>query len=125
MSETTPTKVDGRSRTWFTSTRQPAPASKGGARKWKETLTRDFLRGLSEDFAEHGPATIRTVRETDPGKYLSICATVLPKELDIRTDAADPERLEAQLSLLEAIIEERRAAKDITATVQVIGNADD
>ena len=64
-------------------------------------------------------ATIAKVREEDPGQYLRICATIIPKDLDVRVDGnVDPDRLEAQLALLEAIIEERRA-KDISAEIEV------
>ena len=109
--------------TRFSATRQPVKT--GRPKQAKDRLTREFWNALADDFVEHGKKAIALVRQEDPSAYLRVCASVIPKEIDIRTDSADPDRLEAQLSLLEAIIEERRAAKDITATVQVIGNADD
>ena len=82
------------------------------------------MRSISEDFSLHGVATIATVRETEPAKYLQIVASLMPKEIDVRsTDDADTERLELAIAMLDRIIE-ARAIKDVTDVVEVV-NADD
>ena len=55
----------------------------------RNKLGEDFVRALSEDFQEHGMAAIQTVRVDDPAAYLKVIAQVVPKELNIKTDAFD------------------------------------
>jgi hypothetical protein len=50
-----------------------------------------FIQALHADFEEHGAETIQTVRQEDPGTYLRVCASVLPKE--IKVDVSDLEKL--------------------------------
>lgn len=84
------------------------PKKTGRPRESKDRLTAAFWRELAEHFDEFGRAAIQTVYEEDPAAYLRVCASLMPKELDVRTDDMDPERLEAQLAILDAIIESRR-----------------
>ena len=51
---------------------------RGGSRN---RLTGDFLQALADDFAEFGAGVIRIVRAERPDRYLSIVASILPKEL--------------------------------------------
>src|SRR5262249_17921796 len=46
----------------------------------RDKLGRDFFQALSEDFAEHGAGGIKIVRFEDPGLYLKIVASTMPKE---------------------------------------------
>lgn len=78
--------------------RKGAPAG-----RIRNVIQTDFLRALSNDFKEHGEAVIETVRTTDPGKYLSIVAQLVPKELTVKHDPlgelSDGELLDALDSL--------------------------
>jgi hypothetical protein len=104
--------------TRFSSTRQPAKY--GRSRTFKDRLTHDFLRGLSDDFAKNGMATIEHVRETEPAQYLRICASLVPKEIDMRVeDGGDPQLLEQRLQLLDALLEARRAKTASAIDVEV------
>ena len=47
----------------------------------KHKLAGDFLRALADDFAINGVDAIERIRDSEPGTYLKIIASVLPKEL--------------------------------------------
>jgi len=53
----------------------------------RNKLGEDFLTKLQADFAEHGEKTIQQVREERPHEYLKVVASILPKELNVRSDA--------------------------------------
>jgi hypothetical protein len=55
----------------------------GRKRGSRDKLGRDFFQALSEDFAEHGAKVIECVRLEDPGLYLKIVASTMPRELTI------------------------------------------
>jgi hypothetical protein len=42
-----------------------------------------FIEAMEADFATHGAEVIEVGREKHPHKYLSICAQILPKEVDM------------------------------------------
>lgn len=62
----------------------PAGRPKGS----RNRLSENFLAALADDFDQHGIAAIKTVREEDPAKYLTVVAQLVPKETDlnIKTD---------------------------------------
>lgn len=53
----------------------------GRPRGARSRLGDTFLNALLNDFDEHGMDAIRRVCEDDPGTYLRILASLLPKEL--------------------------------------------
>ncbi len=55
----------------------PAGRPKGS----RNRLTGDFIAALAEDFEAHGAPAIEALRAKDPGRYLSIIASLVPKEL--------------------------------------------
>jgi hypothetical protein len=73
----------------------------------RDKLGRDFFQALSEDFAEHGRGVITIVRNEEPGLYLRIVASTMPKEFTVEhaAEALDDEELE----LMIAEMRERRA----------------
>jgi hypothetical protein len=60
----------------------PKGRSKGSRNKLGEA----FVSALHDDFVEYGPATIAKVRQEDPAAYVRVCASILPKELNVRVD---------------------------------------
>lgn len=56
----------------------PAGRPKGARSKLGEA----FLKGLLDDFTEHGIAAIIKVREDKPADYVKVVASILPKELE-------------------------------------------
>ena len=63
----------------------PAGRPKGA----RSRLSEAFLNALSEDFALHGAEAIRRCREEKPEVYLRVIASLLPKEVQVRTDPFD------------------------------------
>jgi len=57
----------------------------------RDKLGRDFFDALSKDFEEHGAGVIKIVRIEEPGLYLRIVASTMPKELTV-------ERVTSELS---------------------------
>lgn len=62
---------------------------KGRPKGSRNKLGEDFIQALQASFEEHGAATIETVRTERPHEYLKVVASILPKELNVRTDALD------------------------------------
>ena len=48
----------------------------------RQRLSDDFMRALSDDFAEHGPATIARLRESEPATYVRVIASLMPRTLE-------------------------------------------
>jgi hypothetical protein len=46
----------------------------------KNKLHRAFIEALTKDFEENGDKAIRQCRVTQPGKYLALIASTLPRE---------------------------------------------
>src|SRR5262245_6027745 len=62
----------------------PGNSGYGGRPKGsRNKLGEAFLQALQEDFEQHGAAAIQECREKKPEKYVAICASLLPKEVDM------------------------------------------
>ena len=61
----------------------PAGRPKGSRNKLGEA----FIQALQSDFEEHGEKVIETVRIEKPDQYLKVIASILPKELNVNTNA--------------------------------------
>lgn len=55
----------------------------------RNKLGEDFISAVAADFEKHGAATIKLVREERPHEYLKVVAGILPKELNVRTNALE------------------------------------
>jgi hypothetical protein len=49
----------------------------------RNRITALFLNTLAADFEEHGAKAIQECREHDPGTYVKVVASLLPKEVDL------------------------------------------
>lgn len=80
----------------------PAGRPKGS----RNALSEAFIHELHKDFTVNGTATIKELRETDPGAYIRAIASIVPKEFTINEGETSIERLLEQLTdsqLAEAI----------------------
>lgn len=55
----------------------------------RNKLGEAFIAALHDDFQKHGVAAIEVVRAEKPDQYLKVIASIVPKELTIKTDAFD------------------------------------
>ena len=77
----------------------------------RNRLSEDFLAGLQADFEEHGPAVIAQVRKDRPHEYLKIVASVLPREMQINSEAPREVHEYSTAELLAIIAEFRPASR--------------
>lgn len=76
---------------------------KGRPKGSRNKLGEDFLAKLQADFEEHGATTIEAVRKDRPHEYLKVVASILPKELNVRTDALNEMSDDDLASMLDAV----------------------
>jgi hypothetical protein len=53
----------------------------------RHKLSDKFILALHDDFAEHGHAVIKKVREEHPAVYLQVIGKLVPRELHFRNDS--------------------------------------
>lgn len=83
----------------------------GAAAHAKSRLNNKFVKALEKDFDEHGTDAIVLCRENDPGRYVGILASLLPKEatLNIQNQSALDDLSLEQLTTLLAGLEQLQA----------------
>ena len=80
----------------------------GKPTKARNRLQGDFLRILAEDFSTHGKSAIIEMREKKPAEYVKVCASLMPKEIEVSTTQLDDmsdDQLEATLLAMRTIID--------------------
>lgn len=77
----------------------PAGRKKGS----RNALGQAFIDALHDDFKANGVQAIKTVREERPHEYLKVVASILPKELNVRTDALDEMSDDDLAAILDAV----------------------
>ena len=73
----------------------------------RNKLGEDFIAALAADFETNGPETIVKVREERPHEYLKVIAGILPKELNVRTNAVEElsdDELAAAIAVLQSVL---------------------
>ena len=66
----------------------PDPRRIGRPAGSRDRLQRQFLYELAEDFEKHGAGVIRICRVEEPVKYLTIVASLMPRELSLEHSVA-------------------------------------
>ena len=86
----------------------------GGYSSARRALNNTFFRRLREDFEEHGVSAIEKMRESDPGGYVRMLASLLPQKLELEADVRDSrESLDLRgASAKEVVAELRRAVAE-------------
>ena len=64
----------------------PAGRPKGSRNK----LAEDFTRALADDFEKFGPEVVEKVRIERPAEYMKICASLLPKNVELTGGEGGP-----------------------------------
>lgn len=69
----------------------------------RNKLGEAFIDALQADFTEHGKQAIVQVREERPHEYLKVVASILPKELNVKTDALNEMSDDDLAGILDAV----------------------
>jgi hypothetical protein len=84
----------------------PGPGRPPGMRN---QLSEVFLQALASDFVEHGPAAIAKVLSERPHHYLSIVASLLPRQLHVERSSPFADLTDDELDQLERYLSASRA----------------
>jgi hypothetical protein len=93
-------------RTAFQKGCAPGPGRPPGARN---RLTEVALAALNEDFALHGPSVIEKVRLERPHHYLSVVASLLPRQLHVERSSPLGELSDEELRMVDELLSAMRA----------------
>ena len=63
------------------------PGNPGRPKGSRNKLGEAFISAMHDDFNKHGAAVIARVRDEKPDAYLKVVASILPKELNVNTNA--------------------------------------
>ena len=87
------------------------PTGNNGAARVK--LQRKYFDALLADFAEHGEAAIKIMRIEEPGAYIRVIASLMPKEFTV-TDNALGDLSDEDLAQLLARMQAMLKIVDVT-----------
>jgi hypothetical protein len=88
----------------------PGGRPKGSRTKLSET----FMRDLLADWEQHGPEALAKARENKPDVYVRVVASLMPREIDVRSTAHDDlsdEEIDARLAAYFSANLARRSAR--------------
>ena len=94
MRVTEDTEAKQRPSHWFRPGESGNP--RGRPKGARSRLGTAFIEALEADFNAHGAEVIAACREKLPGKYVSVVAALLPKEVDMALEIDVNQRLEIQ-----------------------------
>jgi hypothetical protein len=81
------------------------PGNPGRPKGSRNKLGEAFVQALHDDFQTEGVAAIQTMRANDPGGYVRVIASLLPKEVKIEnTSDLTDEQLDARLRQLVDVV---------------------
>jgi hypothetical protein len=88
--------------------------SRGRQKGARDRFSAAFLTDFADDYEQHGKAAIQAVREKDPGTYMRVAASLLPKQVEISEDSelaryTDDEIEEMYQELRQRIEDKKRA----------------
>jgi hypothetical protein len=73
----------------------------------RNKLGEEFIAAMHADFEQHGADTIKRVREERPADYVKVIAGILPKELNVTTNALEElsdDDLAAGIAALQSVL---------------------
>ena len=59
---------------------------KGRPKGARNRLSEEYIQALHAHFQEHGADAIQRVCETEPGTYIKVIASLVPKEMNVKVD---------------------------------------
>ena len=72
----------------------------------RNRLQGDFMLALANDFEKEGKRAIVEAREKDPMGYIKVCATLMPKELEVKRTMGeiDDDQLDAAILAVRTVL---------------------
>ena len=100
----------------------------GRPRGAKNKLHRSFIEALTKDFEENGDKAIRQCRVTQPGKYLALIASTLPREFFFEHNTVgqlSDDELDRMIEMLRGRVQAERitAQTPLMLTVEKVPDA--
>ena len=89
---------------------QPGQDSRGKQKGARDRLSTKFLTALADDFEQNGVKALREVRTKDPATYMRVCASIVPKELEIARQSVEDlseDQLAAYIAVLDKLVQEQ------------------
>jgi hypothetical protein len=113
--EITAPPADSALRPWQKGGPTPNPAGRGKGVTNK--FSRAFLHDVSRKWAEHGADALEEVRRTDPGTFLRVCASLIPKELLVVTHSTTPVQQLSETELQAILVEDVTTLEKLRAAL--------
>jgi hypothetical protein len=88
---------------WTKNGPSPNPRGRGHS---PNAFSKAFLKSVSAKWMEHGDDVLTEVRRDDPGLFLRICASLIPREVNIHTTETRPMTQLSQAELEGIIFED-------------------
>ncbi len=96
--------------------------AKGRPKGSRHKLGEAFIEAMSADFEVHGSKVIEQVRIEKPDQYLKVVASILPKELNVNTNAMS-EMSDDELAAVIAAMRTLAASVDLALAGSGSGEA--
>ena len=93
------------------------PGHSGRPKGTRDKLNRAFIEALARQFEIGGEDAIRVCRAEEPTKFVTICASLQPKEFQVETFMADASDAELD-NLIESIRERLEQKRTVLITPQ-------
>jgi hypothetical protein len=100
---------------WHRGMPTPNPAGRGKGTPNK--FSKAFLADVSKKWAQHGADVLEEVRRTDPGTFLRVCASLIPKELLVITQSTTPVQQLSETELQAILVEDVTAVQQLRAAL--------
>jgi hypothetical protein len=84
-----------------------SPNPSGRPLKSRNKLQGDFFRELAAEFEKHGRSAIEQMRIEKPAEFVKVCASLMPRELEVVNNPLDElsdEALEAAIETVKAML---------------------
>jgi hypothetical protein len=93
----------------------PSPWPAGRGKGHLNKFSKASLQSVSAKWREHSDAVLEEVRRDDPGLFLRVCASLIPKELLVVTHSTTPVAQMTEKELQAVIVEDTSAVERLRA----------
>ena len=95
----------------------PTPNPAGRRKGTPNAFSKAFLKSVSAKWKEHGDAVLEEVRHSQPGLWLRVCASLIPKEVLVVTHSTTPAAQLSEQELQAILVEDISAIERLRAAL--------